>query len=131
MKKKVLSVSLFLAVLLILAGVALSFFGGNSEKSDMKNILITVVANENSQLYDVETDCKYLGDALLNEGIIKGEDGQYGLFITEVAGIKADSDNEEWWCISKGGESIQLGISSIEISDGEKYELTLMVGYGE
>jgi len=131
MKKKVLSVSLFLAVLLILAGVALSFFGGNSEKSDMKNIQITVVANENSQLYDVETDCKYLGDALLKEGIIKGEDGQYGLFITEVAGIKADSDNEEWWCITKGGESIQLGISSIEISDGEKYELTLMVGYGE
>ncbi len=131
MKKKVLSVSLFLAVLLILAGVALSFFGGNSEKSDMKNIQITVVANENSQLYDIETDCKYLGDALLNEGIIKGEEGQYGLFITEVAGIKADSDNEEWWCITKGGESIQLGISSIEISDGEKYELTLMVGYGE
>ena len=131
MKKKVLSVSLFLAVLLILAGVALSFFGGNSEKSDMKNIQITVVANENSQLYDIETDCKYLGDALLKEGIIKGEDGQYGLFITEVAGIKADSDNEEWWCITKGGESIQLGISSIEISDGEKYELTLMVGYGE
>lgn len=131
MKKKVLSVSLFLAVLLILAGVALSFFGDNSEKSEMKNIQITVVANENSQLYDIETDCKYLGDALLKEGIIKGEDGQYGLFITEVAGIKADSDNEEWWCITKGGESIQLGISSIEISDGEKYELTLMVGYGE
>ena len=131
MKKKVLSVSFFLAVLLILAGVALSFFGGNSEKSEMKNIQITVVANENSQLYDVETDCKYLGDALLNEGIIKGEEGQYGLFITEVAGITADSDNEEWWCITKGGESIQLGISSIEISDGEKYELTLMVGYSE
>ena len=72
MKKKILSVSLFLAVVLIVAGVMLSFFGGNSENAETKSVQVTVIAKENSQIYDIETNCKYLGDALLNEGIIKG-----------------------------------------------------------
>lgn len=129
MKKPILTVSVILVFILMVAGIALSFMNNDAKDNNMKEIRVEVVANGNTKVYDIKTDSKYLGDALLEEKIISGEEGQYGLFITEAAGIKANSDNKEWWCITKGGESIQLGISSIEISDKDKYELTLMQGY--
>lgn len=129
MKKRILTVSFVLAIILVVAGVVLSFFGGKETSVTMKKIQVTVISNNNSQTYDIETDSKYLGEALLNEGLIKGENTQYGLFITEVAGIKADSDKEQWWLVTKNGEGTDTGVSSIEIADGEKYEFTLKVGY--
>jgi len=46
-----------------------------------------------------------------------------------VKGRKADESKQEWWCITKGGESVSTGVDLINISDKDKYELTLMEGY--
>lgn len=131
MKKKILSVGVVLLVLIAVVAIALYFTNGSGDKKSDTDIRveITVAAGNFSETHIISTKCLYLGDALLEAGLIKGEEGQYGLFITEVAGISADADKEEWWCITREGESVQLGISNIEIKNNDKYELTLKTGF--
>ena len=43
--------------------------------------------------------------------------------------IKRSLKKEEWWMISKGGESLQTGVDDTEIADGEAYEFTLTAGW--
>ena len=49
-----------------------------------------------------------------NEGLIEGEEGQYGLFITAVDGVKADDSKNQWWCITKNGEQVNTGVDTTQ-----------------
>ena len=59
------------------------------------------------------------------------EDNQsaYGLYILTADGETADEDNQEWWCITQGGEQLNTGADQTPIADGDRFELTLTVGY--
>ena len=77
----------------------------------------------------VSTDAENLRDALEAEGIIAGEDSSYGMFVQTVDGETADDGEQEWWCLTKGGEMWNYGVDDTEIADGDVYEFTLTVGY--
>lgn len=130
MKNKVLSIAL--VVIVILAVLVFKFvpFGNNSEElASDTTVYVTVVNGSVSEEHTITTKCANLGDALLEEGLIKGESGEYGLYITEASGIAANAEKEQWWCITKGGEAVMTGVSQIKIQNGDKYELTLKEGY--
>ena len=100
------------------------------DQAQEKNITLTVVHGDGSEKeFPIVTEASTLGDALTQEGIIQGEESAYGLFITTVDGETADEGQEQWWCLTKGGEMWNYGADSTEISDGDAYELTLTVGY--
>ena len=86
-----------------------------------------IVSEEDTRAFTVTTDENYLGPALEAEGLIEGEKGQYGLFITTVDGVKADDSKNQWWCITKGGEDVYTGADSTPIADGDCFELTLSI----
>ncbi len=65
----------------------------------------------------------------MDEALVEGENGAYGLFITSVDGETADDSNQEWWCITKEGGQVNTSADQTPIADGDKYELTLMIGY--
>lgn len=114
----------------LVAIMALALFAGCAKPAadGVKNITVDVIANGETETFTYETDAETLEEAVGD--LVEGEQGDYGLFITAVNGITADAANEEWWCITKNdGEAIAVGISEIKIADGEKYEITLMVGY--
>ena len=94
----------------------------------IKNITVSVIEEE-TQDFKITTERKYLGDALKDEKLIMGKNGQYGIFITTVNGITADDKKEEWWCLTKENESVMTGVDKTPISDGDKFELTLKKGY--
>lgn len=95
-----------------------------------KEIVVEVIVpGEENQEYTIDTEAEYLGQALKEEKLVNGTEGDYGLFITEVDGRIANDSNQEWWCISKGGEYLYTGADETPIADGEHYELTLTVGY--
>ena len=86
--------------------------------------------NGGTKTFSFRTDAEYLADALLEQKIVEDNQTAYGLYILTADGETADEANQEWWCITKGGESMMTGASETVIADGETYELTLTVGYG-
>ena len=70
-----------------------------------------------------------LGAVLQKEGLIEGEDSQYGLFVKAVDGYTADEGSQEWWCLTVDGETAMTGIDSTPIEEGKSYGLVLTVGY--
>ena len=70
-----------------------------------------------------------LRGALEQAALIAGEEGEYGLFVKTVDGVTANDANQEWWCLTKGGEMWNYGADATELSNGDTYELTFTVGY--
>lgn len=44
-------------------------------------------------------------------------------------GYTADESAQEWWCLTKGGQSVNTGVDSTPIADGDAFELTLTTGW--
>ena len=94
-----------------------------------KQFEIEIIADGFSVTFTVKSDAEFLGTALLSNGIITGEDGPYGLYITAVNGMTADYDKDKaYWAISKGGEYLMTGIDTTPIENGAHYELTYTKG---
>lgn len=95
-----------------------------------KTITVEVIHKDASQkTFEYHTDREYLGEVLTDEELVSGEEGAYGMFITTVDGETADDANQEWWCITKNNERLDTSADQTPIADGDKYELTLTVGY--
>lgn len=116
-----------LTALTVFAGCGQSKSGGDGSK---KTVTVTVTHKDGSTKdFTYETTEEMLGKALADEGLIEGEEGQYGLFVTTVDGYKADEGSQEWWCLTVDGESATTGIDSTPIEEGKEYGLVLTVGY--
>ena len=96
-----------------------------------KTITVQVVHKDESQKdFSIRTDAENLRGALeQEEGLIAGSESEYGLFVDTVDGETADMDAQEWWCITKGGETLMTGVDDTMIADGEHYEFTFTVGW--
>lgn len=128
MNKKLLAGILAL-VLVVAALIGIYFATRPATSAADKTITATVVANGEEEAFTIHTDEEYLRGALESIDLIAGEESEYGLFVTTVNGITADDANQEWWCFTKGGESLNTGVDSTPIADGDAFEITLTVGY--
>ena len=127
-KKPIIAAVVLVVVAVVLFGVY-SFTKPKTEKGS-KEVTVQVVDKDgNAEDFTYHTDREYLGEVLKDEKLVEGEDGEYGLFITSVNGIKADDSSQEWWCITKGGEQVNTSADKTPIADGDTFELTLTVGY--
>ena len=83
-----------------------------------------VVDNMEIMQWQLSTDQVYLADALLEIGLVEGDEGPRGLMITRVAGIRADFElDQAWWQVLVNGEASLVGVSQIEIEPGAVYTL--------
>ena len=120
------------AALVILCAAAGILFQMNKPETvtGTKNIDVIVIhADQTENTFSYETNAEYLGEVLLENELAEGDITDYGLFITTVDGETANSSKQQWWCITKGGESVTTGADSLPIIDGDQFELTLMEGY--
>lgn len=78
----------------------------------------------------ISTDAEFLREALEQEqGLIAGDESEFGLFVKTVDGETADDAEQQWWCFTKGGENVDTGVDSTVIADGDKFEITMTVGW--
>ena len=134
MKKTItLSISLLLIFMLCLTSCntvdAEGLWEDATHRRDMtfgkgeKTIEVEVKVEDKSVTFTINTDEKYLADAMLEHELIEGEEGAFGLYVKKVNGITADYDTDKaWWGLYKDGEATPTGASSTEIADGEHYE---------
>ena len=137
MKKKITSalvLTLLLAALLTLVACntvdATGLWENATYRRDMEfgsgalTVYVEVKAGEESVTFTVNTDKTILGDALLEHGLIDGEESQYGLYVKKVNGIVADYDvDQSYWGFYKDGEYMLTGVDATEIENGAHYEL--------
>ena len=72
---------------------------------------------------EIHTDKKTVGDALLEVGLIAGEDGAYGLYVKTVNGITLDYDTDKmYWAFYENGNYALAGVDTTNIVAGTKYE---------
>lgn len=125
-QKKIIliAVAALLAIALLLGGAYLAF--RPKGESGAKTIEVSVVLRDASSTeFTIKTEAEMLGEALLDEKLVEGDMGEFGLFITKVNGTEADATQNEWWCITKAGAQLDTGADSTPIADKDKFELTL------
>lgn len=90
-----------------------------------KTVQVEVKAEGKSVTFTIHTDKEILGDALVEHGLVAGEQGAYGLYVKFVNGIEADYDKDQtYWALYKNGEYMMTGVDMTVFSDGEHYELS-------
>lgn len=79
--------------------------------------------------YEIHTDKKTVGEALLELDLIAGDESDYGLYVKEVCGVTADYDTDgSYWAFYIDGEYASAGVDSTDIVPGSVYELRVEKG---
>lgn len=93
------------------------------EQVASKSFTFEVVDKDgNTETFSITTDKTTVGEALLEEGLIAGENGQYGLYVTEVNGIVADYNVDgTYWAFYVDGAYASSGVDTTDIVDGSTY----------
>lgn len=134
MEKKASTKKIIIAAVILILVIALMFVLYKTlmpkGQEGAKEITVTVVhADESSKDFIYRTDAEYLGEVITQENLVTGEDGPYGMYITEADGETADDSKQQWWCLTKGGEQVNTSADQTPIADGDTFELTLTEGY--
>lgn len=105
------------------AGATVSYADGSTLGEGEKQFTFTVTDGEgNESTFDIHTDKATVGEALLDIGMIAGEDGAYGLYVKTVNGITIDFDtNGVYWAFYRDGEYAMSGVDTTDISEGSVY----------
>lgn len=86
---------------------------------------VTGADGESTVLILDAADGEKLSDALAAAGVISAEEAAAG-FVTVVNGEEADYNADgAWWCLTDAaGEMTTVGVSDIELHDGDSYAFT-------
>ena len=91
--------------------------------------VIVVHADGSEKTFTYETTEKYVGPVLTADGLIKGNNGQYGLEITQVDGEQAIYNTDgAYWAVYEGDEYAMQGIDTTPVVDGRTYKLVYTKG---
>ena len=76
------------------------------------------------------SEAETVGEALVAEGLIAGDESDWGLMVTTVNGITADWATENaYWAFYINGEYAQTGVDATEITDGATYSFVKTISY--
>ena len=87
------------------------------------SFLFNVVDPEGKEShFEIHTDEKTVGAALLSLGLIAGEDSDYGLYVKTVMGITLDYDTDgKDWAFYVDGAYAATGVDQTELTAGSTY----------
>ena len=127
-----LAIIITACALVVAAGVfALVYFLNKPKAEEGTKAYTFVVVDDKgaSKEYTGKTDTQFL-KGLMDELKAKGDftyegtDGEYGLYIDSVNGLKADYNvDKAYWAIYVNGEYGQLGADTQPVNDGDSFKL--------
>ena len=121
--KKMLSCIL---CIVLIAAMALCTTGCNDSSASTADkvsfTFIVVDAEGKESTFQITTDKTLVGEALMEEELIAGEEGPYGLYVKTVNGITLDYDKDgKYWSFYVGEDYAITGVDQTEITDGAVY----------
>jgi hypothetical protein len=85
-------------------------------------VFIAVDLDGNSTHYMIKTDKETVGEALVENGLIAGDDSEYGLYVKTVNGITLDYDKDgKYWAFYEENAYANQGVDSTPIKEGGVY----------
>lgn len=79
-------------------------------------------ADKKTSNFEIHTDKKTVGEALEEVGMIKGENGAYGLYVKTVNGMTFDYDKDgKYWAFYVNGEYASVGVDKTNIEENTEY----------
>ncbi len=121
---KVLS---FILCFVLVAAMALVSSGCNDNNTPApageKEFTLTVTHSDGAEkTFTVKTEKQTVGEALLDEKIIAGSEGQYGLMVETVDGetVKFE-DGGKYWAFYIGQDYAMTGVDKTDIVAGTAY----------
>ncbi len=137
-KTKFSNVVLRLVCLMLIAAISIGVVGCQN-----KNVVITDDGSEATVLgegalqfnfnvvdgegkvtkYVINTNNTVVGEALLDLGLIEGDEGDFGLYVKKVTGIEADYDKTgTYWAFYENGAYASAGVDQTTVVAGSTYE---------
>ena len=117
----------FTAMVLVMFSIC---FGCSGKKEEIKSsdgsekeFVLTVIDSEGAQTeHQVVTTKETVGEALLEKGLIEGDDGPYGIYVKTVTGKTLDYDKDgKYWAFYIDDEYASSGVDKTEIVEGVSY----------
>lgn len=76
----------------------------------------------NETAFEINTDKKTVGEALLELELIAGDESEYGLYVKTVNGTTLDYDKDgAYWAFYANGEYATSGVDTTDIVSGTTY----------
>jgi uncharacterized protein YxeA len=146
--KKTVNKKVLLSVLSLMLIVAMAFSACGQKDSNVSNstTTTTTTANADSEAvtelgqgektftfevvekdgskksYEISTDAKTVGEALVENGLISGTDSEYGLMVDTVNGQKYEYNADKmYWAFYINGDYGMTGVDSTEIDETAVY----------
>mgnify|MGYP002773051535 CR=1 FL=1 len=130
-KTKIVAAAVILVVLVAAVAILYGVFRPKPVKGS-KEITVTVVDKDgNEKKYEHRTDAEYLRQALEEiEGLtVEGEEGDYGLFVKKVNGMKADYDEDgAYWSFYLNDVYCNSSIDGQPVNDGDAFAIKYETG---
>ena len=93
---------------------------GNGQRT----AVVEVKVEEHLVTFTLHTDKDTVGAALIEHGLISGDDSEFGLYIKKVNGITADFDEDQtYWAFYINGEYAMTGVDTTKIDENAVYRL--------
>ncbi len=105
------------------SGTTEVFEDGETLGEGSKEFDFTVVGTDGNEVnLEIHTDEDMVGDALVDLGVIAGEESEYGLYVKTVNGETLDFDEDgKYWAFYIDGEYGMTGVDTTEITEGASY----------
>ena len=127
-KKAIIAVAI---LLVLVVGAIILWFATRPEAPEAGRATIVVsVTHKDGSVKDftISTEGHTLREALEQENLIAGDEGEWGLYVKTVDGETADDTNQEWWHFTKDGVDTS-SVDNTEIADGDHYEIGFTIGW--
>ena len=117
----------FILCFVLVAAMALLISGcndnTNSDPVVEKEFTFTVTHSDGTEkTFELKSEKKTVGEALIDEKLISGEDSIYGLMVYTVDGetVKYEDDGK-YWAFYIDGAYATAGVDSTDITEGSTY----------
>ena len=127
-KKMILVAVALIACVAVMLGIFMATRPETTQGS--KTVTVTVVHKDGSEkVFTCQTEEELLGKVLVNENIVVGNYGEFGLYFDTADGEKADWNVDNgWWQVFVGEEAAITGADQIPITDGGTYKMVYTIG---
>ena len=130
MNKKMI-IALIAFVVVVALAVGIYFIAKPKTEEGSKTVTIIVIHGDKSEKkLTVKTDAEYLEQLLLDEGILKAEDNENGMYNTfDGETAVYTEENQAWWKLCEGDTMSNHGVKEIPVTDGGVYKIIYTVGF--